>query len=351
MAAIIAVIGGASFRPTYENPVRDADAARVAAGELGRELANAGFDLVVYSSRPDFIERDVVAGYLTSDRVRPGSIRALSRYGFDDSDFPDAARSREIITHVLDSSTDWEVSYYRSLLSIDGIILLGGGRSTLIAGLIALSRQTALVPIACFGGGAEKAWLHMSREPNFATEEDIAKCAAEWTDASAKAVVGSIIGQRQRRSAVEDRLRQARYHAEKGTMRGLMIGLCCLLLSLGAIPASYASHPGSASSIALLIVAPLFAAMCGSIIRNTSEELRDWLGAMILGAAAGSISFLLFVAAQVATSPSILNGDGARRLLFFVVPIGFIAGLTFDAVYDKLRSQDVVRTAALQDHD
>jgi hypothetical protein len=351
MVATIAVVGSASPRLDYGNSVRDAAEARVAARELGRELANAGFDLVVYSSRSDFIERDVVDGYIRSDHVRPGSVRALSRYGFDDADFASTGQVREIVTHVRDSSTDWEVSFYRSLLGVDGVVLLGGGRSTLIAGLIALSQQIALVPIACFGGGAEKAWFQMSREPNFATEDDIAKAAADWTDESAKAVVSSIIGQRQRKGEAADRLQKARYHAEKSRVRGLIAGLICLLVSLGTIPASYVSRPATASSIILLIAAPLFAATCGSIVRNTSEERLDWLGAMIMGAAAGSIAFLLFVAAQIATSPNILNGDGARRLLFFVIPIGFIAGLTFDAVYNKLRSQDVIRTTVLHDHD
>jgi hypothetical protein len=36
-----------------------------------------------------------------------------------------------------------------------------------------------------------------------------------------------------------------------------------------------------------------------------------------------------------------------RRLLFFVFPIGFVAGLTFDAVYAKLRGSDVSHAATL----
>src|ERR1022692_3489855 len=246
MSATIAVVGGASPRPDYDTPVRDADLARTAAAEIGRELANAGFDLVVYSSRPDFIEHEVVRGYITSDRARPGSIRVLSRYGFDDADFGGLERHRKIFMHVRDSSWDWEVSYYRSLLSIDGLVLLGGGRSTFVAGLIALSRKIALVPVACFGGGAEKAWRYMSHEPNFATEDDMAKAAAAWTDASAKAVASSIIGQCRRKTEIEDRLRRERYRAERKTIRGLIVGICLLLLSLSTIPASYVSRPGTA---------------------------------------------------------------------------------------------------------
>ena len=62
---------------------------------------------------------------------------------------------------------------------------------------------------------------------------------------------------------------------------------------------------------------------------------------------AGAVAGLLFVAAQLATTPDVLDGPAARRLLLFVLPVGFIAGLTFDAVYSKLRTQDVADTTAL----
>jgi hypothetical protein len=37
---------------------------------------------------------------------------------------------------------------------------------------------------------------------------------------------------------------------------------------------------------------------------------------------------------------------GPRRLLLFVLAVGFIAGLTFDAVYATLRNQDVADTSS-----
>ena len=57
---------------------------------------------------------------------------------------------------------------------------------------------------------------------------------------------------------------------------------------------------------------------------------------------------LIYAAAQLAATPNILDGAGARRLLFFVLPLGFIAGLTFDAVYAKLRAVDVTPTDILK---
>ncbi|MEV6769332.1 hypothetical protein AB0N05_11985 [Nocardia sp. NPDC051030] len=63
---------------------------------------------------------------------------------------------------------------------------------------------------------------------------------------------------------------------------------------------------------------------------------------------AGAIAVLLFVSAQLATSADLLSAPDVRRLLFFVLSVGFIAGYTFDAVYAKIRQQQVVDTASLR---
>ena len=75
-----------------------------------------------------------------------------------------------------------------------------------------------------------------------------------------------------------------------------------------------------------------------------SLDTRDWARAGVLGGAVGLVSGLLYVASQLVGAPEILDSDdaaGVRRLLFFVLPIGFVAGLTFDAVYARLRGAEV----------
>jgi len=109
----------------------------------------------------------------------------------------------------------------------------------------------------------------------------------------------------------------------------------------------YAWTPGTAGNLTALIAAPVLVAPCGAIIRNTLDEGRRWWRTAVLGMVAGAVAGLLFVAAQLATTPDVLDGPAARRLLLFVLPVGFIAGLTFDAVYRKLRTQDVADTTAL----
>jgi membrane protease YdiL (CAAX protease family) len=71
-----------------------------------------------------------------------------------------------------------------------------------------------------------------------------------------------------------------------------------------------------------------------------------------LGLVAGGVAGLLFVTAQVTTLPDAGTGTlaakQASRLVPFGVVIGFIAGLTLDAVFRKLMASDVVALDAVE---
>lgn len=345
---IVAIIGSADVGRHYEMPLRNADNARAAGEELGRELADRGWHIVVYSGNPDYIERAVVKGFASSGKARPNSILVRGRFGGRDADFGEVSTRSNIFDIRPEASTDWEVSFYRSLLSVDGLVLLGGGRSTFIAGLIALSRRIPLAPITAFGGEAERVWHYFSRERGWATDEDIATMTREWLPESANAVVAALASQNARRGNEQKRSRQAERKFVSRATRGLLFGLALLIGTLATIPWAYAARPGSAQSLTAIVLAPLLAAMCGAIVRSAYDGSQNWIRSTTLGASAGSVAFLLFIAAQLTTTPALLEGDGARRLLFFVIPVSFTAGLTFDAVYTKLRNQNVTDTSALE---
>ena len=93
--------------------------------------------LVVYSTSPKFVsEADVVRGYVASGEAAPGSVHVRSPMGT--GNFAEYADHAELFDVAFDSSADWEVSYYRSLVACDGVLVMGGGRSTFVTGLIAL---------------------------------------------------------------------------------------------------------------------------------------------------------------------------------------------------------------------
>ncbi|MGW4638540.1 hypothetical protein ACWEN6_08435 [Sphaerisporangium sp. NPDC004334] len=342
----VAVIGSAHPGRSYDPPLRTSNLALQAAVELGRELAIQKCRIVVYSSDEKFIEEAVVRGYVEGGGAGELSIQVSGPFGGDMS-FIEMIDHRELFDLRPEASNDWEVSYYRSLLTLDGVLLIGGGRSTFIAGLISISRSVALCPVACLGGAAEQVWHRLANEPAHTNPEDLAVMANEWNTGSARAIVGSLVGQHKRRMAARDEERRREWRFERRAMAGLAVGALLLLMSVATIPFIYAAPSGSPALVALLVAAPLFAATCGAIVRNASEQGGQWVRTAVLGAAAGSVACLLFVAAQIATTPDMLNGDGARRLIFFILPIGFVAGLTFDAVYNKLRAHDVTETSAL----
>jgi energy-converting hydrogenase Eha subunit A len=345
---LIAIVGSIDPHRDYDPAVDNTELARQACAELGRELANEGCGLIVYSASEGFIEASIVSGYVSSGKAEKGSIQVRSPYGGTAANFAEALDHREVFDVRPDSSRDWKVSYYRSLVDTQGVLLVGGGRSTLITGLIALAFRIPLVAVACFGGNARKVWEALDRVRNDATQEDVSAMAADWHEASARSLVKSLVGQQQRKRADEEAARRREWRQSRRTIVGLAVAVVLLLLGLGTIPLAWATEPGTAWNLAALIAAPLLAATCGAIVRNTFDQGRDWVKTALLGLVAGAIAFLLFVAAQLATSPDLLESPGARRLLFFVLPIGFIAGLTFDAVYSKLRAQDVTRTSVLE---
>jgi hypothetical protein len=61
---------------------------------------------------------------------------------------------------------------------------------------------------------------------------------------------------------------------------------------------------------------------------------------------------LLFITAQITTaSPTagnVVDVAQARKLVLFGVLIGFVAGLTLDAVFRKLIASDVVDVSAIE---
>ena len=343
----IAVAGSVDPSRAHDLDLRDIDRAASAGEALGHELAVQGLDIIVYSSEPGFIEASVVRGYVASNSATPGSIQVRMPLGATGDQFPESSDRPDVFDQRPDSSEDWEVSFYRSLVETDGVLLIGGGRSTYVTGLIAVAFGIPLVTIASFGGYAARVWQALERTQNDAEPEEIAKMGGAWRDDLAPALVTSLVKQGERRAAKEEAAhRDARRDARRA-FESLLIGAVLLLAALAAIPLSHSWDPGTARALGLLIAAPVLAATAGAIIRHSFDQGHEWFRTAVLGMAAGGVASLLFIAAQLLTTPDILESADARRLLFFLVPVGFVAGLTFDDVYRKLGATDVTRSDAL----
>jgi hypothetical protein len=342
-----AIVGSVDESRVFDPPVSDAAGARRACEELGRELAVAEWDLVVYSAKPRFIEADVVRGYVGSGKAAAASIRVHAPIG--KGSFAEYAEQPDVFDARPDPSRDWEVSFYRSLSGCDGVILLGGGRSTLITGLIALTMRLPLLAVAAFGGNARKVWERLSNETG-QSDADRDEMGKTWEGGSAARLVQALERQRQERLERERAAARRERTEARRANTSLAVAVVLLLAAVAGLVLSWGSRPGSAGSIALLALVPMLAAAGGALIRTSLDVGRDWMRAGVLGGAAGLITGLLYVASQLVASPTVLDPGqttAVRRLLFFVLPIGFVAGLTFDAVYAKLRGSNVSQAATL----
>jgi len=110
----------------------------------------------------------------------------------------------------------------------------------------------------------------------------------------------------------------------------------------------------------LLFATPLLAGAAGGVTRtlpdvtpSESEQPQPIFPSVAPGMAAGVIAALLFLVAQFTTNPSIRNlGDSPpqdlRWLGVFGLIVGFVAGLTLEVVFGKLRRANVTNLQTLE---
>jgi hypothetical protein len=365
MGPLIAIVGCASDARKDELGLREPAQARKAAEEIGRELAKAGCRILVYSSSPDFIEFDVVRGFVASKSAKRGSIQVRYPLKEPQPAFPDQAGNEELFEWRPDRSADWEVAFYRSMEEVDGMLVVGGGESTLIGGLVAMGHRVPILTLAAFGGAAAKVWDSLSFERDLVTREDISLMGGpQLSPELAAECVRSLLGQRERlRKEVEMR-RLEELRASGAVKRQAIVAMVLFIVALAAVPIAWAeSGIGYRGLLWLLFFSPLLGGVSGATIRMVFDTRQGtvpltphsaWITSA-LGLVAGGVSGLLFISAQLSAIPSEtsdivakLQQAQASRLVPFALGIGFIAGLTLDAVFRKLTGIDVVRTEAVE---
>ena len=88
MPATIAIVGSVDANLEVELGLHHVGQAKAACHALGRALAEKGCNIVVLDGNdPQFIEGDIVDGYVGSGEARPGAIRVLV-HKEDNATFP-----------------------------------------------------------------------------------------------------------------------------------------------------------------------------------------------------------------------------------------------------------------------
>ncbi|MFJ9018943.1 hypothetical protein ACIRPU_02985 [Streptomyces sp. NPDC102259] len=335
---VVALVGSAASGPVYVPELKRPEAVPEACRELGRSLARAGYDLAVFSAKPKYIEYHVVQGY--AEPCDLGGPRHVFVHvpRQQEQDFGLPADSSVTLRTVRDTGTEWEVSFFRTLLASDGALLIGGRQSTRVAGVIAMAQRIPLLPVAAFGGGAGQVWVNLDKVRNDVTDADITLLGQDWRPDSADRLVDCLDRQRQRRAQWLRQSERSTRRASLTTGLGMVVALLLLALSLTGFALAGERGPATGRSLAVLVVAPLLASMAGAVIRGSFETADRWPRAAVRGLGAGLVSVLLYVASQLLAVPTLLEEVDVRRLLFFTLPLGFSAGFTFDLVFERLRS-------------
>lgn len=352
---VIAVIGSAnpkrndaSHQWPYEPRLRQVEHALDACEQLGAELARAGWDIVVYagegSNDEGFIEPAVVRGYLSAGSPRTGCVRVLYSRHYDTprftvrDDYPDAFDYRE------DMSTDWEPSFFRSLGDVDAALIVGGGHSSYLAGLVCLGRKIPLLAVATFGAAASRILDAMAHSGTPLSRKDFAILGRpEWSADSARLLVASIASQRaaldREREDLQRQLRTRRRSHHASVALGIFV-----VASLIIPTALVVDEANTWGELVLLFIGPIVAGASGGTVRTllprTNEVEITTLGSAALGAVAGGITGLLYLTAQLTSSSETSLGALSAReyhtFVLFSVALGFVAGLALDSVYQKL---------------
>ncbi len=344
---IIAIVGNA----------KTSDKTAAAAEVLGRELAKAGLRILVYASEPDFLECHVVRGYVASRAAVHNSIQVRYPLHSVKPAFAEQSTNSELFDWRPDPAPDWELSFYQSIGEVQGVIMMGGGPSTLIAGAVARGHQLAIVALPGFGGKAEQLWQNLRPGQDLASSDEISLMARpDWSDDRGAECVKALKDQLSRKaeSARQKRLEEVR--KETSVRRHAVIAGLLFVAAFAMATISAWDQPAAWMVMAALFVCPALAGISGATIRLVFDLRQGALplspqsaittGA--LGLIAGGVAGLLFITAQMATAGSGLLPDQTKRLVPFCFLIGFTAGMTLDAVFRKLIATDVLETSSIE---
>jgi type IV secretory pathway TrbD component len=338
----IAIVGDLNPARTLDPLATDANGKKAAA-QLGAELAKQEMQLLVYGG--PFLESDVVKAYVAANPKHDNCITMWYTGGNEPAPFPEEKAHPRLFKRTVEQGIDWEVAFYRSLTKADGIILMGGGQATHISGQVAIGSRMSIIALKQFGGGAAKVWQTLSAGEYLASRDEIALMAKPWTDGSAAECVKALSDQHSRKLLAGTKPR---------TSLAIVVGL---LFIIGLALTSWI-FGGKQVSVWMLFIVPMILGGAGAGIRQMIDRLRGadvqaqaTLVTLVLGLAAGGIAGILFVTAQMTASPNLKSiadlAAYAQRSIPWALTVGFVAGLTSDAVFTKLLGLDVTRTSGI----
>jgi hypothetical protein len=339
--AYVAIIGG-----FFDLDATTKAEAKAYGKEIGQALAEAGFGLLVYFSDESSLEPHVVEGYVAA--APKDAPEKLIRVRYPESQsgqvaFNDQKARPGLFDLKVTALNDWEAPFYRSLVEpsgADAVLLMAGKRSVLIAGQIAVARQLPTLAIDKFDGSAKTIWRELSQttggypSARTATPKELVAWLKEASDVRAR--------ERERARQLERDYLSAT--SSTPVVWATAVVACLLLVILGL--AVRRTPPADYYAVLLfcgLIVAGATGALARTLIWGRSTALKS---SFVLGALAGLAVGLAYLIPQLIGAHGIFTPDPTQGItatdkIQFVSALltSLSAGIGFDTVFDRLRSQ------------
>jgi hypothetical protein len=336
----IAVIGGL-WQLTGEQLL----ASKKYAEQIGAELAKGGFRLVVYNSEERSLEPYVVSGFVaaTSNGGAGGSICVRCAQSQRTSvNFAEETSRGNLFDRRYFPTQDWEVPFYRSLVDaegVDGVIVMAGARSTLVAAQIAIARQLPLLAFEQFDGSAAVIWTELAaRIKGYPSAADTPAKAIAWLKVQCQEqTAGRQQIQQREKTYLRTRSQLAKTAWASGAFLALLIAVL-LGLSRSPDPEYY-----TWVTLAGLIAAGATGALIRSLMWGTEDD--NSATSLFFGAVAGFVVGLAYLIPQWVGAPGVLNATSgnvqATDKIQFVsaLLVAISAGVGFDTVFTRLKKE------------
>ncbi|MEA5414231.1 hypothetical protein [Synechococcus sp. BA-132 BA5] len=320
--------------------------AREYAQKLGSALVEAGLGLVVYFSDDQSLETHVVRGFVAAFPI--GESGPCIDVRFSEAQrgqvmFPEQNTRPELFYVNPFPGQNWEAPFYRSLAerdSVQAVVLMAGGTSTLNAGQVAVGRGLPLLAIDKYSGSAQ----------TLRTELATKYSGYPSSQSSSPSQLVNWLRQQQSDDAERHRreLKLSREYARMSSRkRGIVwfsFALIALLTTLG-IGLTGVDKPDQ--FVVVIGVALVSAGATGALVRGlttTSEKLNPSL-ASLLGMAAGLVVGLAYLIPQLIGAPQLLEPNASvvsatDKIQFLSVAlVAFTAGIGFDVIFRRMQKE------------
>src|SRR5689334_10442386 len=355
---LIAIVGSYDPARANELSLKNIDQSKAAGLELGRELARQGCHVVVYASYPYLLEVDVVSGYVEIKKPNPEPDCIQVHYSANSKkpSFVEEPDNEGLFKFKPDINPEWEISFYASLQHVDGLLMLGGGPSSMIAGVTAMGYGKPIVPVPYFGGYAYKIWgLLRNQQGILLTTAELLELSQPWNQESAKRCVELLLRQndqlarqaqakeeqykqeleRQRETLAQQFAAQmaateaARRTTKKMVTYYALVSAVFLVLALAGWGYAWGHKDlSSAWLLTFLIAAPLAAGISGSTIQvvfgtfgiggpkvEEQKELPPVVTSALMGLVGGGITMVLYIMSQFVAIGNDIKPEHYQRLI------------------------------------